>query len=368
MTLHYGVEYIGKCVPPDLLARIDEVRCDPFSHSELDSLPLYNGQTGEKLLDMAGANPRRVSRRKMRNLLSQGLDVQYGKKATSVLLGPDETAIVTFSDGTKRSGSLIVGCEGAKSVVREALVGKEAAQVEDLDIQMFNIACSFPAEVALLVRKAHPMFKIGYHPEGLLWLQAIQDVQDPDKPETWLFQSCLMWVGAPRPDDFPDQASRLAFWKEKAKVYADPWRTTADHIPQDLQFGVDRTSFWKPSMDWTISELWPHVTLAGDAAHNMPPHRGQGLNTAFEDAAKLVEELTTASNGEKSLEQAIVEYEKDMKARTVREVDISVMQARMVHNWDQLMQAPMFKNGMHKYREEMAANDKPVELATDAHV
>jgi hypothetical protein len=134
MTLHWGVEYISKCVPPQLLAKLGEIRCDPFYDGKDSSLPMYNAQTGGKLFDMPVADPMRVSRRKLRNFLSQGLDLQYGKKITSISPGPEGTALAAFADGTTASGSLIVGCDGAKSVVREALVGKEAAQVEDLDI------------------------------------------------------------------------------------------------------------------------------------------------------------------------------------------------------------------------------------------
>ena len=99
--------------------------------------------------------------------------------------------MATFTDNTTASGSLIVGCDGARSVVREALVGREAAQGEDLDISMFNVACSFPKDIALLQRKSHPIFKVGYHPDGYCWAQGVQDVKDPDRSETWLFQNSL---------------------------------------------------------------------------------------------------------------------------------------------------------------------------------
>jgi 2-polyprenyl-6-methoxyphenol hydroxylase-like FAD-dependent oxidoreductase len=84
----------------------------------------------------------------------------------------------------------------------------------------------------------------------------------------------------------------------------------------------------------------------------MPPHRGQGLNNALEDAACLVEELTAARDGNKTLGDAVRAYEEDMRARTLKEIPISVMQARMVHSWEDLMNAPMIKMGMNKLREE----------------
>lgn len=78
MTLHWGASYISKCIPPDLLATLNEgICCDPFYKGEdMNHIPNYNGKTGEKLFDMVGNEPRRVSRRKLRNFLSQGLNIQ----------------------------------------------------------------------------------------------------------------------------------------------------------------------------------------------------------------------------------------------------------------------------------------------------
>jgi hypothetical protein len=81
MTLHWGQAYINKCIPPDLQARFNEVHCDPFYGDQDLTLPHYNGKTGEKLFAMPGERPVRISRRKLRNLLSEGLDIQvWGKK------------------------------------------------------------------------------------------------------------------------------------------------------------------------------------------------------------------------------------------------------------------------------------------------
>lgn len=290
--------------------------------------------------------------------------LQYGKPLSSVAPGPDDTVVATFADGTQVTGDLLVGCDGANSLVRQYLVGEEAAQVEDLDIQMFNVSCSFPKETALLQRMGHPVFKNSYHPDGFMWWQSIQDVEDPEKPETWLFQNCLSWIGKPGREELPDAASRLAYWREKATRFADPWRTVGRDLPDDLPIVVDRTTVWRPTMDWSTAELGTRVTIAGDAAHTMPPHRGQGLNNALEDAAMLVDELAAFKRGKKSLKDAIAAYEKEMKERTLLEIPISIAQAQMVHNFDTLMSAPFFKHGMNKYREDMEAKGQTIEIAT----
>jgi 2-polyprenyl-6-methoxyphenol hydroxylase-like FAD-dependent oxidoreductase len=269
----------------------------------------------------------------------------------------------TFADGTTAQSSLVVGCDGANSVVRECILGKDAAQVEDLDIQMLNISCTFPKETAMLQRMGHPVFKNSYHPDGFMWWQSIQDVKDPMAPETWLFQNVLSWIGEPRAEDFPDAVSRMKYWKEKAKNFAEPWHSVGKDLPDDFPVIVDRTTCWRPTMDW--SEKFGHrVTIAGDAAHPMPPHRGQGLNNALQDAAVLVDELKAVKSGEKSLSDAVAAFEKDMKQRTLEEIPISIMQAQMVHSYDTLMNAPFFKHGMNKYREEQEAKGEGVEVAT----
>ena len=269
----------------------------------------------------------------------------------------------TFADGSTAEGSLVVGCDGANSIVRECILGKDAAQVEDLDIQMLNVSTTFPKETAMLQRMGHPVFKNSYHPDGFMWWQSIQDVKDPDAPETWLFQNVISWIGKPRAEDLPDSASRMKYWKEHAQNFAEPWRSVGRDLPDDLPVIVDRTTVWRPTMDWT--EKFGHrVTLAGDAAHPMPPHRGQGLNNALQDAAVLAEELKAVKANEKSLSEAVAAFEKDMKQRTLQEIPISIAQAQMVHSYDTLMNAPFFKHGMNKYREELQAKGEEVEVAT----
>jgi hypothetical protein len=76
MTLHWGQAYINKCIPPELQARFNEVNCDPFYGDQDLTLPHYNGKTGEKLFASPGERPVRISRRKLRNFLSEGLDIQ----------------------------------------------------------------------------------------------------------------------------------------------------------------------------------------------------------------------------------------------------------------------------------------------------
>ena len=86
MTLHWGASFISKCIPPELLPKLNEgICCDPFYGEKDLTLPHYNAKTGEKLFDMPGEEPRRISRKKLRNFLSQGIDVNVSDVVDSVL-------------------------------------------------------------------------------------------------------------------------------------------------------------------------------------------------------------------------------------------------------------------------------------------
>ena len=253
------------------------------------------------------------------------LVLQYGKLLKDLSSGANDTMVATFADGSTAEGTLVVGCDGANSVVRHCVLDESAAHVEDLDIQMLNVSCTFPKDTAMLQRMGHPVFKNSYHPDGFMWWQSIQDVEDPMAPETWLFQNVISWIGEPRAEQLPDAASRIKYWKEKAETFAEPWRTVGRDLPDDFPVPLDRTTVWRPTVDWS-GKFGHRVTLSGDAAHAMPPHRGQGLNNALQDAAVLVDELKAVKAGDKSLSDAIAAFEKDMKERTLQEIPISIAQ------------------------------------------
>ena len=81
MTLQWGADALTKCLPQNLLDGLNEgICCDPFcTGADMYYIPNYNGKTGEKIFDMPGNTPRRISRRKLRNYLSQGLDIRVSK-------------------------------------------------------------------------------------------------------------------------------------------------------------------------------------------------------------------------------------------------------------------------------------------------
>ena len=98
-------------------------------------MPFYNGKTGEQIIAMLMKNAIRVSRRKMRTLCSQWLDIKYGEKLVSITHdGYSVTAV--FASGTSVKGSIVMGTDGPQSTLMRILLGDKAASVP------LNVVCT----------------------------------------------------------------------------------------------------------------------------------------------------------------------------------------------------------------------------------
>lgn len=309
MTLHWGSTHINNCLPPELSARFSEAYADSsLSPDATSGLPVYNGKTGELILEMVGEKPMRVSRKKMRNLFMEGIDVQYGKSVVSCGVIEDEKdenngrVRVTFADGTHALGDAVVGCDGAKSVVRENIVGVEAAQLKVVPLSMFNFTQKFPAEFSKDLRSRNPLFITSIHPDHgtMFWLSSevtlisfplfalrfafrtssaggfadlsvVQDVPDPSAPETWTYQVLMSWINNPLPHSENKYEARMKFFKKRAEEWAEPWRTAGRLVKEDTQIPMDAGTYWEKAKKWDNRQ--GRLTISGDASHPMTPRR-----------------------------------------------------------------------------------------------
>ncbi|KAI9690268.1 MAG: hypothetical protein M1822_009229 [Bathelium mastoideum] len=351
MGLHWSLPQLESLLSPELWARLKEAQNDPFMEAqEGDVMKVYNGLTGDVLaaLPIQGKIIR-VSRRKFRAFLAQGLNVHYGHTLSGITYGSDDVT-AEFENGKEVRGTLIVGCDGPRSKVRDLLLGEEKAKVTPLELVHSNTAVVYgDAEKAKFVRSTHPIFSMACHPDAFCFI-AIQDVPDPNKPETWRFQIVTSWFG--HRDPSMDNAARLAQVKQKASFLCEPFRSANLWMPDDTKISYDQVSYW-------ISTPWDtqkgRCTLAGDAAHPMTPHRGQGMNHGICDVANLVATLKSLHADQSNLAPSIEEYSAEVVRRGADEVIGSRKQALMLLDWDQLMHSPMMKHGLQKSRLENVA-------------
>lgn len=303
MTLHWGSTHVNKCLPPELSARFSEANADPSLNLEATSgLPVHNGKTGELILEMAGEKPMRMSRKKMRNLFMEGIDVQFGKSVQSCGViedGKDENCgrvRVNFADGTNAAGDVVVGCDGAKSVVRESIVGVDAAQLKTVPLSMFNFTAKFPGAFSKDWRSRNPLFITSIHPDNgtFFWLSsedisvllrllrsysaqeiadlmAVQDVPDPSAPETWTYQVIMSWINNLLRESENTYEGRMKFFKKRAEEFAEPWRTAGRLVKEDTQIPMDTGTFWEKAKKWDNRQ--GRMTISGDASHPMTPRK-----------------------------------------------------------------------------------------------
>jgi 2-polyprenyl-6-methoxyphenol hydroxylase-like FAD-dependent oxidoreductase len=199
---------------------------------------------------------------------------------------------------------------------------------------------------------------------------AVQDVPSPDDPANWKFQVVTSRLATPS-DTFESASDeeRLRDLKSRAANLAEPFRSAVQWIPNGTKVSTNNIAFWHPvpfsgetsgeasgreasSVGAGGGGRGGRATLAGDAAHPMPPHRGQGLNHAICDAFNLVGALEEVRDGVKEMEEAIRSYSDEVVKRGAEEVQISCMNARMFLDWEMLRESPIMKRGLDRHSGE----------------
>ncbi|KAE9381025.1 FAD/NAD(P)-binding domain-containing protein [Stipitochalara longipes BDJ] len=347
MSIHWSRPLLKELLPDEILDKIRDAQVDPTydtSNPKGYAVPFYNGKTGEHIVDIPMVNAIRVSRRKMRALCAEGIDIQYGKKVVS--LEPTDSGVtVKFADGTTAAGSICIGADGAQSAVRQLALPGEAGKAIPLNVVLYNLnICYGDAERSKTVRSVHFMNSVALHPEKNLSIwTSIQDVPDADKPEGWQFQVMPTWLADGK--THVGGAQGLTELKELAVHLAEPWKSSLLWIPDNTDVTYSSVSYW-PTREWNNQN--GSLTLAGDSAHPVPPHRGQGLNHGIADAHNFVKAVLDIRDGKKPKTVAIEEYNAELVKRGADEVETSRRNALLVHDFEKFMDSPVLKQGYAK--------------------
>jgi len=94
----------------------------------------------------------------------------------------------------------------------------------------------------------------------------VYNVPVEDDPTTWEFFLAHSKIGEPLQG--LDQATILANMKKDCEKMAEPFRTAILEISDDTRIFSDKLYYWIP-VPWDNHD--GRITLAGDAAHPMPP-------------------------------------------------------------------------------------------------
>jgi salicylate hydroxylase len=238
-----------------------------------------------------------------------GLDrIALGKRLVHI----DDTgphAELRFDDGSAATADLVVGADGARSVVRRWMLGYDDALYSGCSgfrgVVPMDKLPSLPDPTALqfwMGPGGHLLhYPMGRHHINFLLVER--------HPTPWPRREWMM------PATEGEQLRHFAHWHPAvvemitAKPVSDRW-------------GL----FHRPPLGrWTKGR----VTLLGDAAHAMAPHHGQGANQSIEDAVVLAACLGDTGSG--SLADATARYERLRRGRTRKVQYASITTADMLH-------------------------------------
>ena len=205
----------------------------------------------------------------------------------------DEFAELTLEDGRILHANLIVGADGRNSWVRNQ-AGISAAPI---DYRHHGVVANFSCELPHR-GIAHQWF----HPDGILALLPLSGNR-----------LSMVWSVTPE-----RSAALLALSNE---ALCELVATASQHTLGNLHVITPAASF--PLRLLTLPHISAtRVALVGDAAHNMHPLAGQGVNTGFRDARELADQLLgRAGCSDCGDAQLLRRYDRK------RREDISTMQA-----------------------------------------
>ena len=199
----------------------------------------------------------------------------YGWTADGVT-ATDSGATVEISANSGEHGLVdadyVVGCDGARSVVREA-VGISQTRA-DHDRRMVLAVFRSSAFDELMEHIPDVSFANVLHPGLEGYWQFFGRVDDK---QTWFFHA---------PVDANATTESLDLDETLFRAVGEPFTYTVEYL-----------GFWDLRFALADTYRAGRVLIAGDAAHSHPPYGGYGINTGFEDATNLAWKLAGVVEG-----------------------------------------------------------------------
>ncbi len=188
----------------------------------------------------------------------QLITVSQGAEVTAVRPSAGNTVEVTVGDTTTLRPQLVVGADGANSVVRRE-VGLE---IEDL---------GFAADWLVVDILTDP---------DRVWDPLVAQLADPRRPATTVPSG-------------PAGRRRFEFMclpgedREQMADVGTVWRLLGEQGVTPADASLVRHAIYTFGARWATTWNSGGVLIAGDAAHLMPPFMGQGMNSGIRDAVAL---------------------------------------------------------------------------------
>ncbi|MDC7804093.1 FAD-dependent urate hydroxylase HpxO [Sphingomonas sp. BLCC-B65] len=245
---------------------------------DMADMVYLDGHTGETMCDFSlapvttqtGQKPYPVARADLQALLMErfGLDgIHLGKKLTGI--ADDGTRVTaTFADGTTDTADMLIGADGARSIVRDYVQPEGAPPIA----REYSGYTNFNGLVPVSDTIGRATAWTTYVAEGK------RAAVMPIAGDRFYF-----WFDIPQPSGLAYDRGDLAPLREAFGGWAPGVQELLAAI--DPATSLNRVEIW----DITPFDTWTkgRVAILGDAAHNTSPDIGQGACSALEDAFAL---------------------------------------------------------------------------------
>ncbi|KAK2592255.1 hypothetical protein QQS21_010042 [Conoideocrella luteorostrata] len=286
LTLNWSLPMLRSLVTPELLSRFPETYVDRqgIETGLCPRFPFYDLSNG----DLKATTPP-LPETWGRTLSSF---VETSESHFSGATRHGKTVTVTFEDGSKCVGSLLVACDGSNSRVRRALFPSLASEnLYRIPIAVMGVKIHLSTAQIAGMRELDPYFLQGTSSQNdsfvyMSVLDAPGNSPEND-PDSYNLQICLSWpyrdgyLGRERQLQVPDsQESRHKLFHEFAATYAEPFSSILRAVTVDTEIKQIDLCDWPPPIGLHTKG---NVVLMGDAMHQMAMYRGEGANHAIAD-------------------------------------------------------------------------------------
>lgn len=283
----------------DALEEVSWAQSDLIFRDGRSGVTLGRTPVGRDYRERFGADYLGVHRADLQRVLSEavGLDRILLSHHVTGLREDDDRVLV---DGTHLSAGVVVGADGARSMVRRWVVGHDDA--------IYSGRSGF---------------------RGIIPTEQLTELPDPHAIQFWIGPTGHLLHYA-----MGGEGQDVNF----LAVSRDPQQWTDDQWVVPVRDEEKFTPFagWHPAVTqmlgavevtqrWALMRRPPlsswhrgRVVLLGDSAHALVPHHGQGANQAIEDTWALAEELAAVGAGDPAAAFETYEGRRRMRTRAVQ--------------------------------------------------
>lgn len=294
-------------------------RLDEVSWAQTD-LVFRDGRTGESLArtpvgksyrDRFGADYWGIHRAELQRVLSTavGMDSIRLSHKVAGLREEDDRVLIDLADGSQLSAGVVVGADGARSIVRQWIVGHDDA--------IYSGRSGF---------------------RGIVPTEQLTELPDPRAIQFWVGPTGHLLHYAIGGQG--EAVNFLAVTRTPAQWTAKDWVVAAEDREKFAAFAG-----WHPAVTqmigsvdvdqrWALMRRPPlrtwhrgRVVLLGDAAHALVPHHGQGANQSIEDTYVLAEELARGDRADPTAAFEAYEARRRLRTRAVQFASWQVAEA-----------------------------------------